>query len=48
MLFRSALAKSSPEVKELMANVKPQKIDWTFVANNIDKWMEKVQLEFVK
>jgi len=44
----AALAKASPEVKELMANVKPQKIDWTFVANNIDKWMEKVQLEFVK
>jgi len=44
----AALAKASPEAKELMANVKPQKVDWTFVANNIDEWMEKVQLEFVK
>lgn len=43
-----ALAKAAPEVKELMANVKPQQIDWKFVADNMDKWMEKVQLEFLK
>jgi iron(III) transport system substrate-binding protein len=44
----AALAKAAPEVKELMAAVKPQKINWTFVADNIDKWMEKIQLEYVK
>jgi iron(III) transport system substrate-binding protein len=40
-----ALKNSSPEVIALMAAVKPQKIDWSFVAANIDKWMEKIQLE---
>lgn len=43
-----ALNDSSAEVKALMAAVKPQTIDWSFVAENIDKWMEKIQLEFVK
>jgi iron(III) transport system substrate-binding protein len=44
----AALKKAAPEVNELMAQVKPQKIDWSFVASNIDKWMEKIQLEFVQ
>ncbi len=43
-----ALKNSSKEVQALMAAVKPQKIDWSFVAANIDKWMEKIQLEYVK
>ena len=43
-----ALKDSSADVKALMAAVKPQKIDWSFVAANIDKWMEKIQLEDVK
>ena len=43
-----ALKDSSAEVKALMAAVKPQKIDWSFVAANMDKWMEKIQLEYVK
>ena len=43
-----ALKDSSAEVKALMAAVKPQKIDWSFVAANMDKWMEKIQLEDVK
>ncbi len=44
----AALVKAKPEVKELMASVTPQKIDWALVAANIDKWMEKIQLEFVR
>jgi iron(III) transport system substrate-binding protein len=44
----AALKNSTAEVQALMAAVKPQKIDWSFVAANIDKWMEKIQLEFVK
>jgi iron(III) transport system substrate-binding protein len=43
-----ALQNSSPEVKALMTAVKPQGIDWSFVAENIDKWVEKIQLEFVE
>jgi iron(III) transport system substrate-binding protein len=43
-----ALKASSAEVNALMAVVKPQKIDWPFVAANIDKWMEKIQLEALK
>lgn len=43
-----ALKNSSADVKALMAAVKPQKIDWGFVASNIDKWMEKIELEYVK
>ena len=44
----AALKNSSAEVQALMAAVKPQEIDWSFVAANIDKWMEKIQLEYVK
>jgi iron(III) transport system substrate-binding protein len=44
----AALEKAAPDVKELMAKIKPQKMDWGFIAANIDKWMEKIQLEFVK
>ena len=43
-----ALKNSSAEVNALMAAVKPQKMDWSFVAANIDKWMEKIQLEDLK
>jgi iron(III) transport system substrate-binding protein len=44
----NALKNSSPEVQALMAAVKPQKMDWAFVAENIDKWVEKIQLEHLK
>lgn len=43
-----ALKNSSAEVQALMAGVSPQKIDWLFVAENIDKWVEKIQLEYLK
>ena len=43
-----ALKNSSPEVKAMMAAVKPQRIDWASVATNIDKWTEKIQLEDLK
>lgn len=42
-----ALANASSEIKELMASVHPQDIDWSLVAEYQDKWMEKVNLEFV-
>jgi iron(III) transport system substrate-binding protein len=43
-----ALKNSSAEVQALMAAIKPQKMDWAFVAENIDKWVEKIQLEHLK
>ena len=43
-----ALKAASAEVNALMTTVKPQPIDWGFVAENIDKWMEKIQLEAVE
>lgn len=43
-----ALATSPDNVKELMSKVFPQEIDWKFVAQNIDAWVEKVSLEYVK
>ncbi|MDZ5440728.1 extracellular solute-binding protein [Enterococcus cecorum] len=43
-----ALEKSPENVKTFADEVKPQKIDWEFVASNLDKWVEKVELEYVK
>jgi iron(III) transport system substrate-binding protein len=38
----------TPELREAMARCHPQNIDWSLVTENLDKWMEKIQLEFVK
>lgn len=43
-----ALKNATPEIKEFMSKVKKQDIDWKFVTKYIDKWVEKVELEFVK
>lgn len=43
-----ALANASPEVQALMAAVTPQEIDWGFVTENVDKWAEKCELEYVQ
>jgi iron(III) transport system substrate-binding protein len=43
-----ALKSSAADVTALMAAVKPQNVDWAFVAANIDKWIEKIQLEDLK
>jgi len=43
-----ALKSSAAEVNALMAAIKPQTVDWKFVAANIDKWVEKIQLEDLK
>lgn len=42
-----ALKNATPEIKEFMSKVKKQDIDWKFVTENIDKWVEKVELEFI-
>jgi iron(III) transport system substrate-binding protein len=37
-----------PETKNFLSRLKPQAFDWATGSLNVDKWIEKVQLEFVK
>jgi iron(III) transport system substrate-binding protein len=43
-----ALASANDDVKAFMAKVNAQAIDWPLVVENLDKWVEKVELEFIK
>lgn len=43
-----ALVNVSDELKELMEILTPQELDWAFIAENIDSWVEKAELEFVQ
>lgn len=43
-----ALENVSEDVSELMSVLKPQELDWEFIAENIDAWVEKAELEFVQ
>ena len=43
-----ALATASQQVQDMMAAVTPQQIDWNFVVEHIEQWMEKIELEFVE
>lgn len=45
---KEALANVSTEIKEFTEGLKPQQLDWQFIAQNIDAWVEKAELEFVK
>ena len=45
---KEALANVSAEIKEFMEGLKPQQLDWQFIAQNIDAWVEKAELEFIK
>lgn len=40
-------ALDSSEIQELMTKVKKQDLDWAFIAEHVDDWVEKVQLEFL-
>ncbi|WP_300362386.1 extracellular solute-binding protein [Fusobacterium sp.] len=44
----AALEKAPAEVKELVESVKIQNLDWKFISENIDSWIEKIELEFIK
>lgn len=35
-------------IKELMETLKPQDLDWSFIAENVDAWVEKAELEYVQ
>lgn len=43
-----AAALGSSEAIEVTDSFKEQDIDWAFVATNLDKWIEEIQLKFVK
>lgn len=43
-----AFAQASDDIKEFVGSVHQQDIDWAFVAENLDAWVEKVELEFVQ
>ena len=45
---KEALAKVNDDIKEFMVGLKPQQLDWEFIAQNIDAWVEKAELEYVK
>lgn len=42
-----SLEKVSDDIKEFINSVHPQEMDWGFVAENIDNWIEKAELEFL-
>lgn len=43
-----ALEKAPQEVKDLVESVKIQDLDWKFISENVDSWIEKVELEYRK
>lgn len=45
---KTALAEAKEETKAFAESVKPQELDWDFIGENIDSWVEKAQLEFVE
>jgi iron(III) transport system substrate-binding protein len=38
----------SQTMKDFLARLRPQPFDWALCSANIDKWVEKIQLEFVR
>ncbi|MFD7522321.1 extracellular solute-binding protein [Paenibacillus chitinolyticus] len=43
-----AAAKANESVKALYSNLKAQPMDWGFIAGNIGKWVEKIELQIMK
>lgn len=41
-----ALKNAPKETRELVESLKIQNLDWTFITDNIDSWIEKIQLEY--
>ena len=44
----AALEQVSDDIRGFMEKVHPQEIDWEFVGNNIEQWVEKAELELVR
>lgn len=45
---KKAMEKANEKNKFISENYKPQDIDWSFVTENVDEWMEKIELEYMK
>lgn len=44
---KKAIEKSSKYIRNINKSVKPQNIDWKFVNDNIEQWIEKLELEIM-
>jgi iron(III) transport system substrate-binding protein len=44
---KNAAAKAKPEVVKFFDGLKQQDIDWNFVQENMGKWVEKIELEYM-
>ena len=42
-----ALSDVDQKIKDLDASLTVQNIDWSFVSKNINKWVEKIELELM-
>lgn len=45
---KTALENTNDTIKSFIDSVKPQELDWAFIGENLDSWVEKAELEFVK
>ena len=43
-----AIEKVDDDIQEMVKKLEPQKLDWEFIAENIDDWVEKAELEYVQ
>ncbi|SHE10350.1 2-aminoethylphosphonate ABC transporter substrate-binding protein [Chlamydia abortus] len=43
-----AVERANESVKELYANLKAQPLDWGFIADNVELWVEKIELQIMK
>lgn len=44
----AALEAAPEDVKEFIGKVHPQDLDWGFISENIEQWVEKCELEFMQ
>ncbi|MDO5408298.1 MAG: extracellular solute-binding protein [Eubacteriales bacterium] len=44
----AALEKAPEDIKEFVNQVHPQDMDWGFVAEHVEQWVEKCELEFLQ
>lgn len=45
---RAAAAEGDQSVIDFTDSFKTQDIDWSFVAENIDSWVEEIELKYIK
>lgn len=45
---KEAVKSADPAVVEFHDSLKPQEIDWAFATENMSKWIEKIELEYMK